>query len=243
MWGPWYVDIQWLVYHPALPSAGIGWLASAWLPKSYKNQFLSLRNSVQTYDISRHLTAQLQAAECSDSIHVHYQYELSLYMKERTLPNLPTEDIEVHGEQSNVFPGGTMVTGQLSKKETHPRRPAMPKQERGSPRHPWGSKKICSFVNSAHGGEQKGEHSKVPRAHDNSMYQGYMTFCECQGHALSFKIMRPHHWCWTPPGQVRLALCIAATPLPIRVGATYLDYLWFTTFNLPFFVTSAWPSV
>ena len=66
----------------------------------------------------RHLTAQLQAAEYSDSIHMHYQYKLCLYTKERTLPNLPTGDIEVCGKQFTVFPGGTMVGGQLSIRRT-----------------------------------------------------------------------------------------------------------------------------
>ena len=42
-----------------------------------------------------------------------------------------------------------MARGQLSMKETHPGRTVTPKQERGSPRNPQGSKQICSFVNSA----------------------------------------------------------------------------------------------
>ena len=48
-------------------------------------------------------------------------------------------------------------------------------------------------------GEQQWEHWKVQGACDNSMCQGYVTFFECQGQEISFKIMRPCHQCSTPP--------------------------------------------
>ena len=157
-------------------------LPSNWLPKSYKINFSHWETACKCMTFPRHPTAQLQAAECSDSIHGHYQYELWLCTKERTLPNLPTWDMEVHGEQSSVFPGRTMVRGWISKKETHPRRTATPKPKRCSPIHSQGFKQICSFVNSVH---QVSNSKNAPRC------QGYVTFLSARDtrHSVSARGM------------------------------------------------------
>ena len=171
--------------HPviSLPSRiTIGWYrAAAWHPnfQSHMKIIFSHWETAHKYmTFPRHMTTWLQAAECSDSIHVHYQYILCLHMKGRTLPNLPTGDIEVCGKWYSVFPGGTMARGWLSKKECHPKRTVTPEQERGSPRHPWGSKQIYSFVNSAH---------RVSSSENIQKCQGHVKFLNARDMNLHLK--------------------------------------------------------
>ena len=85
------------------------------------------------------------------SVHMHHLYKLCLCHSEvRTLPKLPSRGLKVFGDWSSVFPEGKKLRGQPSKKdhfsmkETHLERSEMPRHERGCPRHPWGSRKICS---------------------------------------------------------------------------------------------------
>ena len=144
---------------------------------------------------------------------------------------------QAHGKWSNVFPGGMMVRGQLSKKETQPGRTATPKQERGSPRHPQGSKQIFSLVNSAH---------RVSNCENIQKCQGHMTilcamgtwhFSSARGMNFHLKTMRPHHQCWTPPSQVWLALFYSCNPTcNWNWGTAFRLHLWFTPFNSLSFV-------
>ena len=161
MWGSWYVDIQWLGYHPnpALPSAGIGQPPSAWLPKWNKNHVLSLRNSVQMF-ISQ-VPDCLTSGNRVEWLWAHSGWTLSMFatctncvcisQRRRLCPinHLGTSKSVVINPQCSQREWWQEADweGPSSEKETHPRRTAMPKHERGSPRHNWRSKQIYSFVN------------------------------------------------------------------------------------------------
>ena len=110
----------------------------------------------------------------------------------------------------------TLWEGPSSGKKTHPGRTEMPKHERGIPRHLWGSKQICSFVNlTLLTGWGTDECLKVPEALDNF---------KCQGHELSFN----HETTSLMLDLTRsglLALFVTTTPLLIRVGEPYVGFI------------------
>ena len=175
------------------------------------------------YDISQ-VPDCLTSGSTVQWLYVHYQYKLYQLMKERTLPNLPLGDIKDSVKWSSVFPGGTKARGQLSEKETHPRRTVTPK-ERGSLRHPHRSRSAVFLtlltgwatvwtLKSARGMWQ----FYVPGAHD---------IFECQEHKLLFKdhetmspVLEPHQ-----SGLIS-SLVIATTPLLIRDGAPCFNYIY-----------------
>ena len=160
------------------------------------------------------------------SVHVYHLCKLCLCHSEgRTLPKLPLRDINIHGDWSRVFPGGMMVRGQLSMKdpssakETHPRRTDMPKQERGIPRHPWGSKQICSINSFVNWLCSQGEWTM-------------QTFQSARGANFLFNnettsSMLGDHVTNVGPHQVRhvSSFWFATAPLPIGDGPLYLDYI------------------
>ena len=144
-------------------------------------------------------------------------------MKERTLPNLSTGDIEFCGDDPVCSQGKQWWEADFPKRKTHSRRTATPK-ERGSLRHPCGRGSAVLWtlltgwatvrmLKSARGMWQ----SYLPGAHDNS---------KCQGHEFSFKIVRPCHQCWICQSGLISSSFIATTPLPIRVWALCFDYTY-----------------
>ena len=203
MWGPWCVDIEWQAYHPALSSVGIGQLPGTQLPKPYENHLLSLRNSMSMYDIS-----QVPDHPTSGS---RVQW-LSMCIASTTCVCLWSEGLcpifqrEVHGEWSNVFPGSCqweadflrrkLILGGLHHLDKREVASDTPEDLRSAVFWTllmgWATVRIL----------------KVPGACDNSMCQGHMAFFEYHWYGLLFKIVRPHHWCWTLPRQVWLAFLL-----------------------------------
>ena len=163
MWGPWYVHILWPGYHPkpALQSAGIAQLPSTQLPKSNKNHVLLLTNSVQTYAISQVsncLTSDSRvqwlctSSGCTLSMCITYMNCIYISWRGGLCPihhqgTMRSVVINFSVPRGNDGKRLTVQEGPFSVKETHPRRTEMPEHKRGSPRHPWGSKQVCSCVN------------------------------------------------------------------------------------------------
>ena len=189
--GPWYVDIQWPGYHPnqSLPSAGIGQLPGAWLPKLNENCVLSLRNSVQTDDISQ-VPDHMTSGNRVQWLCAHSGWTLS-----------PVWNVSVfHGGENSAqstikghqglwwsicsVPRGndeerlTVHEGPFSAKETHPRRTEMPDTRQVAPDIPKDlSRSAVLWTNSAPRVSKQWEHFKVPGAYD---------IFKCYGHIISF---------------------------------------------------------
>ena len=101
MWGPWYVDIQWSAYHPAInlpPRSTISWLrAAAWHPTSKVIQkliFLTEKKQLkvlhftgaQLPDFRQQVSAYSDFLSMQDNLHMLLLYKLYQSPQERTLP-------------------------------------------------------------------------------------------------------------------------------------------------------------
>ena len=160
---------------------------------------------------------------------------------------LPVQTVSIYkGEDSalsSVVNDPVCSQGEWWWEANFPRRKLIPGglqylTERGSPGQPWIYKQICSLWTLLPGWAIV-RTVKSTRGTWHSMCQGHMTFFDCQGHKLSFKIMRPHHQCWTLPSQVWLALFYCCNPTPDRsLGPAFQLHLWFTVFNSESFVIS-----
>ena len=232
MWGTWYVDIQWPGYHPnpALPSAGIGWLPSTQLPKLNKNCALSLRNSVQMYNIYQAPNHPTFGSRVQ-WLCAHSGWALFMYI---TCTNCVCISWRGDSAQSTIkahqspwwlihsVPRRMMARGWLSEKDPFPQRKLIPGELR------------CLNMREV--------------APDTLRIQADLQFCEltlltgwvistnvskCQGHmtilsARGTNFLFNHQTMSSMLDLTRsglLALFLATIPLRIGVGAPYLGYI------------------